>query len=203
MRSSLLLGSLLAATLATGCVTTKDTVRKPTPVESQVDRAQVRKALADRRKTNVEHFLMYREGRIYPVNNFQPGLSHVWYDDMGNLCAAATLISWDWGKEPTMHAVKDRTIALATVKSGPVADWILTSGLTHHEIVAIQAPAMDIGPDDRSPEIQRLFAMYVDVERQLTTLTDESLDEATDALMKHPDLARKLLAGELPKAPGA
>jgi hypothetical protein len=198
-----LLSSLvLAATLATGCVTTKDTVKKPTPVESQLDRAKVRDALAARRQVAVEHFLMYREARVYPINN-QGGLRHMWFDDLGHLCAAATLISWDWGAEPTKHAVKDRQIALATVKKGPIADWILTSGLTHHEIVAIQAPAIDIGPEDRSPEIARLYAMYTDVERQLTTLADESLDEATDALMKRPDLAKKLLDGTLPQAPSA
>jgi hypothetical protein len=44
-------------------------------------------------------------------------------------------------------------------------------------------------------EVQRLYNIYVDVERQLDQLADDSLDEATDALMKRPDLARTVIAG--------
>ena len=58
----------------------------------------------------------------------------------------------------------------------------------------------DVAADQelRPAEIQRLYALYIDVERQLTTLEDESLDLATDALMKRPELAKNLLAGKLP-----
>ncbi len=194
--------ALLLATSLTACATHTAPVQKPTPTERAVaiDRAKLRARLAERRKVNVEHFLAYREARVYPINNQGAGTTkHMWFDDWGHLCAAATLISYDWGVESTVNAgTKDRFMALANVKSGPLADWILTSGLTHHEIVAIQAPAIDITPEiDRSPEIARLYTMYVDVERQLRTLSDESLDEATDALMKHPELARQLLDGRV------
>ena len=49
--------------------------------------------------------------------------------------------------------------------------------------------------DPAAQEIARLYGMYVDVDRQLTGLWDESLDQATDALMQRPDLARALLGG--------
>ena len=73
-------------------------------------------------------------------------------------------------------------------------DWILTSGLTHHEIVAIQVPPMGSTEEQRQVEAQRLFSIYTDVERVMRTMEDASLELATDALMKRPDLARKLLA---------
>ena len=106
---------------------------------------------------------------------------------------------------------EDNFVRFADVHDGPLYDWLLTSGLTHHEIVAIQAPA--VYPDGRvewdmpqipdqglmpSPEIaeiQRLYDLYVDVERQLMSMWDESLDDATDELMEHPDLARSLIDG--------
>jgi len=60
---------------------------------------------------------------------------------------------------------KDRQMALAKITSGPLADWILTSGLTHHEIVAIQAPTIEVDwriqPEIRNPEIERLFALGI------------------------------------------
>ena len=197
-----LLSSLLLATSLTACLATKTEPRKPVSAETQIqlDRAQIRAKLAERRKVMIERFLAYREARVYPWNRLVPSTRHIWFDDQGNLCAAATLISYDWGRKSTMRVGEtDRGLELAKVTSGDVADWILTSGLTHHEIVAIQAPA--IGIDDpmlRSPEINRLYALYTDVVRQLRTLGDENLDLATDALMKRPDLARQLLADKVP-----
>ena len=205
-RLRLYVSSLLLATTAcfanAGATTA---LSKPVAVDARVqikiDRAKVRAKLAERRAVMIERFLAYREGRVYPWNRSSMMMpSHLWFDDMGNLCAAATLISKDWGRDSTMKVGEtDRGIALANVTKGEVFEWMLTSGLTHHEIVAIQAPAIGIeDPMMRASEIERLFALYTDVERQLTTLGDESLDLATDALMKRPDLARQLLAGKLP-----
>jgi hypothetical protein len=195
---------LIAASLST--VATAKTAVAPKPdiidVSTKLDRAKVRAKLAERRKVVIERFLAYREARVYPWNRqwMVPQPQHLWFDNEGNLCAAATLISYDWGRESTMKVgLKDRGIALAKIKRGELADWILTSGLTRHEIVAIQVPSIGVEePEMRSAEIARLYSMYIDVERQLTTLSDENLDLATDALMKRPELAKKLLAGKLP-----
>src|SRR5204863_8905521 len=72
-----------------------------------------------------------------------------------------------------------------------------TSGLTHHEIVSIQVLPVQPDPEEERnyQETQRLYTLYVDVERQLRAMWDESLDDATDALMKRPDLARALIDG--------
>lgn len=186
---------------ATSPVPVKPIISQPAPAPA-IDRAALRAKLAERRATTYAHFLAYREGRVYPQNTFG-GTQHVWQDVNGNLCAAATLISYDWGRASTENVGKENLhIALADVKSGPLADWILTSGLTHHEVVAIQVPgSFEVGPIEApDPEVQRLYTIYVDVERQLAGLSAESLDAATDALMKRPDLARELLAGHVASA---
>ena len=202
--ASLLLSSAVgcaAATAGTGSAPMKPVVVQP--AKPAIDRAALRAKLVERRAITMAHFLAYRENRVYPSNTLG-GTRHIWQDDSGNLCAAATLISYDWGRPSTENVGKEnRQIALAKVTSGPLADWILTSGLTHHEIVAIQVPGSDMFPDVqrvRSPEIERLYGIYIDVERQLTGLSDESLDAATDALMKRPELARELLAGRVASA---
>jgi len=207
-RIRLLVASLLLSS-AVGCAVAPTHVAPARPVAAepapaQIDRAALRAKLAERRTITMSHFLAYREARVYPVNTFG-GTRHVWQDVNGNLCAAATLISYDWGRASTENVGKENLqIALAKVTSGPLADWILTSGLTHHEIVAIQVPGSDLFPEQPEvkpdPENQRLYGIYLDVERQLTGLGDESLDAATDALMKRPDLARELLAGHVASA---
>ena len=196
----LLASFLLASSLSTACfATTAPAKPVSVAVQVQVDRAAVRTKLEARRQEVVARFLAYRDGRVYPWNRQVPGARHIWFDDMGNLCAAATLISYDWGRDSTMKVGEtDRGIQLASVKTGELADWILTSGLTHHEIVAIQVPPMGEVEMQNPAEVNRLYAIYTDVIRQLSTLGDENLDLATDALMKRPDLARALLAGHLP-----
>lgn len=205
LRSALF--SLVAGALALGCagrpapITDGGTpIAKPVPAPVKVDRARVKTALAERRKLSFERFLAYRERRVYPFNP-GPGTQHLWIDADGNLCAAATIISGDWGRDATVAAVGGELgIKLADVHAGRIADWMLTSGLTHGELVAIQVPGWDPGPqlrpepDPRQQEIVRLYQTYVDVERQLTGLWDENLEHAVDALMARPELARAFVA---------
>lgn len=195
-RLRLVLGSLVLASALSGCAMNAATAgTKPAvPADVSIDRAALRSKLAKRRAAVIERFLVYREGRVYPINNLPGGgKRHVWVDDWGSLCAAATMISADWGRDAVVRAgASDREIALAKVQSGPLLDWILTSGLTHHEIVAIQLPGDNI-VIERNPETERMYQIYVDVERQLRTLDSKNLELAVDALMKRPDLARELM----------
>ncbi len=204
-----LIGSLVLASSLFACQSATPTkVAAPShsvAPSKELDRDEVRAALAARRQVVFERFLAYREGRVYPVATDGSGMQHVWIDQWGNLCAAATLISRDLGRDTAVAVInRNNNIALAMVSDGPLADWMLTSGLTHHEIVAIQEPGfVDQGYDPafeepqpaRIAEINRLYNTYISVERQLRTLWDENLDAATDALMAHPDLAKQLLAG--------
>lgn len=199
----LALASLLLASSLGACVSSSAVVPvKPIPTNKDpmvVDRAKLRAKLAERREVNFGRFLAYREGRIYP-RAATPGTQHIWFDASGNLCAAATVISGDWGVEPTKQiGAKNLAMRIADVKSGVLADWILMSGLTKYELVAIQAPMVYPDPQPEypitmeDPEITRLYTLYTDVERQLRSLWDANLDAATDALMKRPDLARELM----------
>lgn len=201
-RIRLALGSLLLASTLAGCAAhsaTSTLPLQPARQEVAIDRAQVRAKLAARRTAVIERFLAYREGRVYPVNNLGGGKRHLWVDDFGNLCAAATLISGDWGRDATLRAgAANREMELAAIKDGPLLGWILTSGLTHHEIVAIQVPGDDLTMPELAPdEGERLYQIYVDVERQLRTLGEHNLELAVDALMQRPALARALLRDQI------
>lgn len=201
-RLRLCLASLLLASSLSACSTAHAGTGPATPSQlapaRTVDRAAVRAKLAARRAETVQNFLAYRDAWLYPVVQ-KPvgGFHHVWVDVHGNLCAAATLISKDWGREAAIRAGGNGALKLSSVTSGPLADWILTSGLTHQEIVAIQVPGFNVRDHERQTEIERLHAIYIDVERQLTDLADKNLDAAVDALMKRPELARGLVAGQV------
>jgi hypothetical protein len=195
---------LFASAISAGCGVSTPTPVKPDAGQTSIDRAALRTKLAARRAETFRRFLAYREARVYPINNLPGGgFRHVWMDDLGNLCAAATLISGDWGRDATARAGADNNeIKLADVKSGVLHDWILQSGLTHHEIVAIQVPGFQWDPNEdrereREIEVTRLFDLYIDVERQLKSMWDESLEDAVDELMKRPELARQLLADQV------
>jgi len=178
----------------------KTAPEKPVIVETQtkIDRAALRKKLAERRAETFKNFLAYRDAMIYPVNELPGGgFRHVWIDSNGNLCAAATLISKDWGRDAATRVGKANVeIKLADVKSGPVLEWMLTSGMTRSELVAIQLPGDTFEMDNRSVEINRMYSIYLDVERQVRSLDSQNLDLAVDELMKHPALARDLLSGK-------
>jgi hypothetical protein len=213
--SALLLASSLVACAPTSAQRSPEWPAKshqPAPGDAKLDRAAIRAELAARREVVVQRFLEYREGRVYPMND-RSGFEHVWIDASGNLCAAATLVSKDWGRDSAVLAAGgNNNVALADLRDGALADWILLSGLTHHEIVSIQVPgfAGGGGMDDLRPvpvpepeplpraiEVERLYGIYIDVERQLRGMWELSLDEATDALLARPDLARELLAGDI------
>jgi hypothetical protein len=173
---------------------------QPADKIKSIDRAKLRAKLAERRAAVVDRFLAYREARIYPVNALPGGgFRHVWLDDSGNLCAAATLISLDWGRDAAIRVGAANVEIKMADATGELADWILTSGLTRAEIVAIQLPGDNINNwrDNPQVEITRMHGVYMDVERQIRSLWDANLDLAVDALMKRPELARAMLDGKL------
>jgi hypothetical protein len=175
------------------------------PVISDAARARLRTVLAKRRAKNLRSFAGYVARGRYPHNYVTPDKLNVWIDEDGHMCAAATMIFRSSATARLLVrqvAKDDNYVRLVDVNDGPLLDWILTSGLTHAEVVAIQEP-FD-GPDERplpkapanwkTAEDARLRARYAVVMRQLASDRDASLAAAIDALAFRPDLVAKLIA---------
>jgi hypothetical protein len=168
-----------------------------------LDRATVRAALAKARAANLARFRAYQKAGVFPSNTFQGKTLNVWLDEAGHFCAAATIIRAS-GQTALADRVAEQTnfIRLATVKQGPLMDWILTSGLTQQEIAAIQEPFMPVmrephvvEPDLRQAEDARLRARYRQVDAMIVKNQRKSLDLAVERLMQHHELAWKLVYG--------
>lgn len=175
--------------------------------QRRLDRAQVRAALAKARATNLAAFRAYQKKGVFPSNTFTRGKANVWLDAAGNYCAAATIIKMS-GQDALVAQVAEQNnfIRLADVEQGPLMDWMLTSGFTQDEIALIQEPFMPVmrAPVEpsqprivdsklRKAEDRRLRATYKAVDKRLVEQQKSSLDRAADRLMKHPDLAWKLV----------
>jgi hypothetical protein len=172
----------------------------PLPV---VNRADVEKALAARRDHNIAAFRAYMNAGVYPHNTVRPGPLNVWRDDDGHLCAAATMIDRD-GKHALVTKTAEQTdyLRLLDVTTGPLLDWIMTSGLSIEEIDRIQAPMVLPNPSEQDPSWQaredaKLRAGYVATSKWLDKHRAAGLSAAVDRLMAYPLLAQKLVAGTI------
>jgi hypothetical protein len=167
-----------------------------------LDRATVRAQLAKARAMNLARFRAYQQKATFPSNTYRDGKLNVWRDRDGHLCAAATIIDASGARDLVARVAQDDNfIRLADVVDGPLMDWMLVSGFTQEEIAAIQEPfvrvreepSQTIVAQDRRTEDARLAKRYTEVTRMLVANADSALDVATDRLMQHADLARKLV----------
>jgi hypothetical protein len=175
-----------------------------------LDRAAVHAKLREQRATNLASFRAYVQRGVFPSNTYRNGKLNVWIDEDGNLCAAATMIN-DSGLGDLVTRVGEQSnfIRLRDVTAGPLMDWMLMSGLTQDEIVAIQEPGFMVRQRDRmktpepSPilvdadlrkaEDLRLARRYKQVDAMIEKNTKVSIEAAVDRLMKNRTLAWKLL----------
>ncbi len=179
-----------------------DRLAIPPPVAGAPTRDAVVAALAARRAHNLAAFRAYRKAGVYPHNFVRPGPLNVWDDRDGHLCAAATMIDKDGQHALVMKTATDNNaIRLLDVTSGPLMDWILTSGFTLEEIDRIQAPM--VAPVEPDPDRQinawqvaedaRLRSEYAATDPWLVRHQKAGLAVAADRLMAFPALARKLV----------
>jgi len=176
--------------------------------EPFVDRDVVRAKLAAARADNLARFRAYQRKGVFPSNTYVDGELNVWRDQAGHLCAAATIMNASGATLLVEQVAEDTNfIRLADVTSGPLLDWILTSGLTQAEIVAIQkpfspvmrrppvepgpTPIVAIDPTLRRAEDLRLARTYRQVEAMIVRNHEASLELAVDRLMAYPALARR------------
>jgi hypothetical protein len=173
---------------------------------------QTRAWLAQRRRGQIARLRGYAEAGVFPHNNESIHPMHMFIDPGGRLCAVANLIARD-GQRPLVAATARRSngTVVAAERSGPLHDWVLTSGLTREEVDRIQAPAPYLGggagrpvvgpPDetfvlsDRAISeramIRQLQAHFAEVIAELEDDTDASLTIA----------ALRLESGGLPQLP--
>jgi hypothetical protein len=178
----------------------------PMPPEIYVDRAEVRRVLAANRAKAIKLFRAYYKRGIYPHNTFTDGSLNVWLDADGRLCAAATIIA-GWSADHRVlvleQAEVDNFIRLVDVGDGWLMDWMLASGLTQEELVAIQLPFVPVGrepgtgepPDPRLARRadKKLRAAYAEIDRMLVKQGRARLELAVDRLMANPELAARLV----------
>jgi hypothetical protein len=202
-----LASAVLALLISSNAAVARD-FAKPPMAESRmalplpmVNRADVEKALAARRDHNIAAFRAYMNAGVFPHNTVRPGPLNVWRDAEGHLCAAATMIDKD-GKHQLVQKTAETNdfIRLLDVTTGPILDWMLTSGLTIEEIDRIQAPmVMPDNPEQdrewRAAADAALMSGYVETSTWLDSHRKEGLASAVDRLMAHPLLARKLVNG--------
>ncbi len=199
----------MRATIVVLCLVISGAARADTSVT--VDRGDLRQALAEQRKVNLQRFHEYRKKRVYPHNTYQSGMINVWRDADDHLCAVATLVHRD-GHDDIVDTVasEENFVKTADLTSGALLDWVLTSGLTQEEVVMIQQPTeADIEAEMaaeraeqrrikrwKAREDNRLAKIYLTVEKTLKEdrIADAGLDLATARLAAHPTLAAEFLA---------
>jgi len=173
------------------------------PMRAPPERADVLKALQKRRVKNLAAFRAYRKGGIYPHNTYRTGPLNVWRDDVGHLCAAATMMDKD-GKAALVKSTAEANnfIRLQNVTEGALLDWIMTSGFTIEEIDRIQAPMIEpdnfyVSPELLKQEDAKLAKGYAATDAWLVARAKKGLDIAADRLLKNPWLAHALVDGTL------
>lgn len=204
----------LLSVSAAACARAAAPAAEPTPVP-EVHRtpseADLRAALVARRAHNLDVLRAYRQAGVFPINTTVPGEGHFLIDDHGTLCAVANLIAQDGHRDLIVVASRtDNGLLFGDVKSGPIHDWILTSGFTREEIARIQVPAPYVGPiepvirpDDPvqpepTPEPSPIELANAKVRDYLVAIEAElranaGIDTALARLESHPDLVAQVL----------
>ncbi len=175
---------------------------EPDPAPA-VDLVAVRDALAARRQVNLDRLLAYANAGVFPLNRHSDGPLNVMIDEDGHICAAANLIALD-GHEDLVRAMaaKNNFVVLRDVHSGPIYDWMMTSGFTQEEIAMIQEPYMPIveepAPEPNQPPViaqdwatkerARLQGVLRGVHSVLVANSDKSLGLAMQRLEAQPAL---------------
>lgn len=204
----------LLSVSAAACARAAAPAVEPAPapvVRRSPSEAEIRAALVARRAHHLDVLRAYREAGVFPINTTVPGDGHFLIDDHGTLCAVANLIAEDGHRDLIVVASRtDNGLLFGDVKSGPIHDWILTSGFTQEEIARIQVPAPYVGeqpvivPDDPvepRPEPApspvelanaKVSAYLLAIEAELRT--GAGIDTALARLQSHPDLVARVLA---------
>lgn len=165
-------------------------------------RAQIKKALVRmlrlRRAQQIARLRQYRMRGVFPRNTYANRTLRILVDRNGRLCAVANLVALDGQRKLVLATAKtNRFVNFKNVHNGALFDWVLTSGFTKEEIVAIQLPDRPIhhvrNPVDR--ERRRIIAHLLWVDRLLAKQTEASLNTMAERLLARVDLLPALVKG--------
>ena len=194
-----LAASLLSLSLLTTAAAAQDFAQPPASAELHApSRALILRALRARRDTTLARFHAYRTNGVFPHDFVARTTQNIWRDIDGHFCAAATIMLGDSKALVVDTANAQNYVKLGEVQSGPLLDWILTSGLTQVEVATIQEPfegPREV-PHDRSWQVAedaRLSKEYARIEQSLRANDDDSLAQAADRLAGDPALAWRLV----------
>jgi hypothetical protein len=200
---------VVSVVVLAGCQ--RPTAGDVTPVEP-VDTSGLRQTLATHRAAQIERLHAYGVAGEFPHNFTTAPSLHMFRDGGGRLCAVANLVHQDGRDDLVEATVRTRNdLAIADVHDGAMMDWVLASGLTQEELVAIQLPAPPItqrrpvprnlpvakkeqpapavpviDPPGAIPQVQMdaiVRAHVAQVEAELRAKTDASLDLAVARYM--------------------
>ena len=180
--------AVLALALALGgaACTHTDTVQvasQPTiavvPMKLDPTRS-LRDQLVERRHAQIARLQAYANAGVFPKNHSSPVPLHQLKDPEGNLCAVANLVHLD-GHDDVIDAfaIEHNDVLIGEETSGPLHDWVLTSGLTAEEVAHIQAPAPPM--PNAEAEMQANIALmqrFDEVTKELIENENASLDLA-------------------------
>jgi hypothetical protein len=151
-----------------------------------------RAALSKARSLQIERLDEYRHAAAFPTNHRVLGELPVFIDEYEVPCAVAYLMQKSgWRKVVEDVAANDNNVYIERIRSGPILDWIRTSGLTQEEAALIQPkygflepPAVDPpSHEKRLEERRRLNDHFFNVLSNILWDAESSLDVATERLL--------------------
>ncbi|MBL7989156.1 MAG: hypothetical protein JNJ94_13915 [Chlorobi bacterium] len=104
------------------------------------------------RARNLDRLRDYWQRGEYPINYEHPGAwEPVFIDLDGNICAVGYLVEQSLGRKAA-EQINSRYhfAAIRQIDAPELNEWIKNSGLTYEEVVAIQAPAVDVDSPSRN-----------------------------------------------------
>lgn len=186
----------LLALATTGCPSTSVVEVNDPFAEGDVagkdETTVVRGKLAETRARHLAELRAYWQQGDFPQNEMSPRIANIFRDDIGRLCAVANMIQKDGGNDALIDqtARDNNMIRLADVESGPLYEWILTSGFTQEEIAMIQVPYMPPRQMSDMEERARIQERLSDVEERLRDDTDQSIEVAAQRYLQHRSSVR-------------
>jgi hypothetical protein len=113
-------------------------------------REELRSRLAERRGMQVARLLGYAQTGRFPLNrHYAREARPIFVDAQGTHCAVGYLMALDGWEREVMNIARARpNVLVREVNSGPLVEWVLTSGLIQEEAALIQPSYFAPPPSD-------------------------------------------------------